>query len=54
MYGEGIVYLKIMHSDVKDTLIGIKTNILGASIELHEMKGNLMILANDLQILARK
>ena len=53
MYGEGIVYLKIVNLGGKDTLIGIRTSIPGASADLHEMKGNFMVLAKSLQIPAK-
>jgi copper(I)-binding protein len=53
MYGEGIVYLKIVNLGGKDTLTGIKTNIPGAAADLHEMKGNIMVLTKSLQIPAK-
>lgn len=53
IYGEGIVYLKIVNLGGKDTLIGIRTNVPGASADLHEMKGNFMVLAKSLEIPAK-
>lgn len=53
IYGEGIVYLKIVNLGGKDSLIGIRTNIPGASADLHEMKGNFMVLSKSLLIPAK-
>ena len=53
LYGEGIVYLKIVNLGGKDTLVGIKTTIPGATADLHEMKGNFMILAKSMRIPAK-
>lgn len=53
MYDEGIIYLKIVNLGGKDTLIDIRTNIPGAAADLHEMKGNFMVLAKSLQIPAK-
>jgi periplasmic copper chaperone A len=48
--GEGLVYLKIMNTGGKDTLTGVKIDIPGAAADLHEMKGNFMVLAKTMRI----
>lgn len=53
LYGEGIVYLKIVNLGGKDTLVGMKTTIPGATAGLHEMKGNFMILVKSMKIPAK-
>ena len=52
-YGEGIVYLKIVNLGGKDTLVGMKTTIPGATAGLHEMKGNFMVLVKSMKIPAK-
>jgi copper(I)-binding protein len=51
--GEGLVYLRIVNDGGKDTLTGVRISIPGATADLHEMKGNFMVLATKLRIPAK-
>jgi copper(I)-binding protein len=51
--GEGLIYLRIVNAGGKDTLTQVKTSIPGATADLHEMKGNFMVLANKMRIPAK-
>ena len=53
MRGEGMVYFRIVNAGGKDTLIQVNTNIPGATADLHEMKGNFMVLARTMRIPAK-
>jgi copper(I)-binding protein len=53
MRGEGLVYFRIVNAGGKDTLIQVKTSIPGATADLHEMKGNFMVLARTMRIPAK-
>ncbi len=50
MTDEASVYLTIRNDGGKDTLTGAKTNIPGASADIHVMRGGLMIISNALPI----
>jgi len=50
MRDEGMVYLKIMNAGGSDTLIGVKPGIAGASADLHEMKGTIMVMTKAMRI----
>ena len=50
MRDEGLVYLKIMNAGGSDMLIGIKPGIPGATADLHEMRGAIMIAAKAMRI----
>lgn len=50
MRDEGMVYLKIINAGGSDTLIGVKPGIAGASADLHEMKGTIMVMTKAMRI----
>jgi len=50
MRDEGMVYLKIMNAGGSDMLIGVNPGIAGASADLHEMKGTIMIVTKAMRI----
>ncbi len=53
MKDEASVYLTIRNDGGKDTLTGAKTNIPGASADIHVMRGDLMVVSNALPIPAK-
>jgi len=50
MRDEGMVYLKIVNAGGSDMLTGIKPGIPGATADLHEMKGPIMVATKALRI----
>ncbi|HSB30476.1 MAG TPA: copper chaperone PCu(A)C [Candidatus Sulfobium mesophilum] len=53
MHGEGMVYLRIVNAGGKDTLTQVRISIPGAAANLHEMRGNFMVLAKKMTIPAK-
>ncbi len=53
MRDESAVYLTIRNDGGKDVLLKAKVDIAGASADIHEMRGGMMILTNALQIPAK-
>ncbi len=53
MRDESAVYLVIRNDGGKDILMNAKIDIPGASADIHEMRGGMMILTNALQIPAK-
>ncbi len=53
MRDESAVYLTIRNDGGKDTLMSAKVGITGASADIHEMRGGMMILTNALPIPAK-
>jgi copper(I)-binding protein len=53
MIDEASAYLTIKNAGGRDTLIGAKTSIPGASADIHEMRGDLMVISKALPIPAK-
>ncbi len=53
MRDESAVYLTIRNDGGKDVLMNAKIDIAGASADIHEMRGGMMILTNALPIPAK-
>ncbi len=54
MRDESAVYLTIRNDGGKDVLLNAKIDIAGASADIHEMRGGMMILTNALPIPAKR
>ncbi len=50
MLDEAEVYLTIVNAGGKDKLIGAKVSIPGTETEIHEMRGDLMVISKGLSI----
>ncbi len=50
MLDEAEVYLTIVNAGGKDKLIGAKVSIPGTETDIHEMRGNLMVISRGLAI----
>lgn len=48
-----MVYFNIVNTGGKDTLTQVRINIPGATANLHEMRGNFMVLAKKMTIPAK-
>ncbi|MGE5172365.1 MAG: copper chaperone PCu(A)C [Betaproteobacteria bacterium] len=53
MRDEASVYLTIKNDGGKDTLMSVRTSIPGTSADIHETRGELMVISNALRIPAK-
>jgi copper(I)-binding protein len=53
LYGEGLVFLTIKNAGGRDTLLGAKVSIPGATASIHQMRGGLMVISKRMSIPAQ-